>query len=174
MYDSEGNPILAFSSSELRERFGTLSSNKRKKHHRRYLEKIDRNKLHIAVDTAFLTDSLFHQYIRLVPKEYAYSMRSKIGLDLVKSTLLFMEHPQRQHFSYEGLLKVQILFLRKYIYTKLWGLKNSGYTDEEPIAVKIRDTSIELTARRLSEAILSIADSVYAKFTEATKIDMAQ
>ena len=116
MFDLNGAKIIAFQDKDLREVFGTLSSNNRKQHHRRYLDKIDKVKLYNIIDSVFMDDPLYKQYMRIVTPHYQKLMKGRIIMDLVKSSLLHMQYPQRQSFTYEGLLAVQIFLLRNRIY----------------------------------------------------------
>lgn len=172
MYDVNGSTIVAFQDRDLREVFGTLNSKKRKQHHRNYLDKIDKTRLHIMIDSVFIDDPLYQQYMGIVTPHYAKLMRGRIIMDLVKSSLLYMQYPARQSFAYEGLLAVQILLLRNRIYKKMWGLKNSSYTEEIPVKVRIQKKKLQVMAHRLSYVLEMELEKIYLDFLEAVKKDI--
>ena len=171
MYDTNGSCIVAFQDKDLREVFGTLSSNKRKQHHRRYLDKIDKVKLHDMIDSVFMDDQLYKQYMNVATPHYRQLMRGRILMDLIKSSLLYMQYPQRQSFSYEGLIAVQILFLRNHIYKKVWGLKNAGFIDEEPIKLRLPKKKLFRMAERLANVLELETKKIFPQFMEAIEID---
>ena len=171
MYDSEGCPIIGFQDRDLREVFGTLNSWNRKQHHRNYLDKIDKKRLHLLIDSVFLNDPLYQQFKELSTPHYSKLMRGRMIMNFVQASLLFFQYPQRQHFSYEGLLAVHILFMRRTIFKRLCDLRGLGYHNEEPIAVVFPKQELFSMAKRLANVIEFEVYKIRPAFMKAVDID---
>ena len=167
MYDVNGSPIIGFQDRELQEVFGTLSSKKRKQHHRNYLDKIDKVKLYAVIDFAFITDPTYQQYMDIVTPHYRKLMKGKIIMNFIQSTLLYLQYPQRQHFTLDGLIAVQILFMRKYIYSKMWGLRNSGFTSIDPIKCIVKKKYLIEMSSTIVNVVAIEAERIFPAFINA-------
>jgi len=171
MYDENGSPVSAFQDRDLIEVFGTLGSKKRKQHHRRYLQAGNTDRVYPLIESVFGDDPLFKQYMSIASKKYKKQLLGTIFQDLIRSSLLYMEYPQRQHYTYVGMIQVQIFLLRNRIYKKMWGLKNSKYTDETPVKTRVPKAKLLRMARRLDNILEDDLTKMFPKFMEARKID---
>ncbi len=171
LYDENGSQVVGFSDREIKNIFGTLNSKKRKQHHRLYLDKIDRTKLHSLVDSVFKDDRLYLQYIRLVSPHYQKTMRGLIGMNFIKASLLYFGYPHQQHNSYESMLMLQVLFMRKTIFVKLQGLKHNKYFDEPIVKCGVPKKKLIQMGKRISNSLESEVCNILPAFHKAIKID---
>ena len=171
MYDSNGSPIAAFLPAEMREIFGTLNFKKRKKHHRNYLDKVDKKRIYPLIESVFANDPLFKQYMEIATEKYQKQMIGTITMELIKATLLYYQYPQRQHFNYEGLMKVQVLLLRKMIFAKIYGLHNSGFTDQIPIKINVSKNKLAMMGKRIADILELPVYKLLPAFLAAVEID---
>ncbi len=171
MYDESGAQVIGFRDGDMAEVFGTLNSKKRKQHHRIYLQSGDTNRVYPLVESVFSGDPLFDQYMCIATTKYKKQLLGSIYQDLIKSSLLYMGKPNQQHNTYVSMIQVQIFIIRNKIYKKIWGLKNSNYTDQTPVKTRVPYTRLLRMAERLDIILEQDLIKMYPRFIAALEID---
>lgn len=167
MYDINGTVVVGIKDKEIKNIFGTLHKSNRTAH-RRYLRSFSNDSLYAWVNSIFIQDELYKSYVEFVPKSYQKNIQGLILLRCLQTTLLWLDksyyHKQQ---TLEATLAIQILFLRKKIFSKLFGLYNNNYgLNEKPQLNPIPKRTLIIMATKIADRMEVEASRLFPKYIE--------